>query len=64
MTDIYLVSIIQDLLAASGYVTSSISTDEDGYSHTIKFQHSSNKGIVYTAGGRVIMIEAEQGEAF
>jgi len=60
MSDISFSAKIQKLLSESGYSTDSISTDEDGYSHRIKFTKSGNKGVIYTNDGKISMIEGEQ----
>ena len=60
MSDISFSAKVQTLLSESGYYTDSISTDEDGNSHRIKFDRSGNSGVIYTDNGLIVMIEGEQ----
>ena len=60
MSDISFSAKVQTLLSESGYCTDSISTDEDGDSHRIKFDRPGNRGVVYTDNGLIVMIEGER----
>lgn len=59
MSDIRFSVMIQKILSESGYKTSSIATDEDGYSHRIDFSQEHNKGRIYTEAGKITHIEGE-----
>jgi len=59
MSDISFSAKVQTLLSESGYCTDSISTDEDGNGHRIKFTRSGNSGVIYTDNGLIVMIEGE-----
>jgi len=58
MSDISFSAMIQKILSESGYKTSSIATDEDGYSHRINFSQEHNTGLIYTENGKITYIDA------
>jgi len=50
---------IQDTLKLSGFNTDSISSDEDGYSHCIRFDNGDCAGKIHTEDGKIVFIEAK-----
>lgn len=55
--DISFCSKIQKLLIASGFNTSSISSDEDGHEHCIKFSIGNCEGEIHSCCGKIVHIE-------